>query len=221
MKLHVLILSFLLVSLGVLGQTDKYLSVMESSIDELYQTNQLKDFDPIINKFKRIGEAEAESWEPLYYAALGHVFKAFRLDNPQERDLSLNASLTLLTNASDRSPNNVEIILLEGFTNMIKIGVDPATRGQMLTPMIMASYQRAMQMDPANPRAALFMAQMQMGTAEFFGSGIAESCQLVDHAVKLYNQYERTSVIQPSWGKETAIELQKQCSEKAEAKEGK
>jgi len=57
---------------------------------------------------------------------------------------------------------------------------------------------------------------MQMGTAQFFGSGIEEACALIDSSVKLFEEFKSQNSISPSWGKGTAIEWQQRCNAQLE-----
>ncbi|UXX79153.1 hypothetical protein N7E81_17510 [Reichenbachiella carrageenanivorans] len=193
------------------AQSKKYIQTMEASIASLYQAETLTDYDPMANKFDRIGQAEGNQWEPYYYAALTHTFKAFKINDLQIKDAALDQALTALSKAGDLSENNSEIIALRGFVNMIKIGVDPATRGQSLSPKIMADFNQSLKLDPNNPRANLFMGQMLYGTAEFFGTGVDDACALVDQSIVLFESEKPASSIAPSWGKQSAYQYKKQC----------
>ncbi len=192
------------------GGGSNFEKTMGSSIQELYTIQDLDGFDKMANKFTRIGDAEKDQWLPYYYASLSFVFKAFRLEDLKVKDGVLDQALAALAKGTAIN-ENAETVALKGFINMIKIGVDPGTRGQTLSPGIYADFGRAMQMDPKNPRATLFMAQMQHGTAQFFGKGIEEACQMVDQSVVLFDSYEPSNALMPTWGRESAIQYQDIC----------
>lgn len=209
-SIHLLII---LVLTGFLAQAQnkKYIKTMEESIPSIFQVEALEGYDPLANKFDRIGQAEESEWEPFYYASLTYVFKAFRIEDLQNKDKVLDQALVSLGKASTLSENNAEILALQGFINMIKIGVDPGTRGQTLSPKIMADYSKALKIDPNNPRANLFMGQMLYGTAQFFGTGVEDACALVDKSLMLFETKEPNSTIAPSWGLVPAQQYKKQC----------
>ena len=188
-----------------------YEKTMGKTIGEMYATNDLAAFDQVANKFARIGDAEKSEWLPYYYGALTYTFKAFRINDLQEKDAVLDQALVVLDKAYAIEANNSEVISLHGFINMIKIGVDPGTRGQSLSPGIYADFGKAMKLDPKNPRATLFMAQMQYGTAQFFGSGVEEACQMVESSIVLFESTEGEESLMPSWGKDSAFEYRNMC----------
>ncbi|WP_422359728.1 hypothetical protein [Reichenbachiella sp.] len=193
------------------GQNKKYIKTMEASIPGIFQAESLEALDASANKFDRIGQAESSEWEPYYYASLSYVFKAFKIDDLQTKDKALDQALVSLSKASTLSENNSELIALQGFINMIKIGVDPGTRGQTLSPKIMADFGKAMELNPNNPRANLFMGQMLFGTAQFFGTGVGDACALVDKSIALFESEKPESSIAPSWGIYSAKQYKQQC----------
>ena len=211
---------FFLLATASFAQSPKYIETMEKTIADLYAAQAPDSFNPIINKLTRIGQAEKTQWEPYYYASLANVFKAFRIQDLEAKDAVLDQAHVALKQAAELSENNVEIVLFEGFINMIKIGVDPATRGQSLSPGIMAAFGKAMKMDPDNPRATLFMGQMQYGAAQFFGSGTEVPCGLVNQSLELFDSYRPTSTIAPAWGRASALDYQTICNAPAETTEG-
>lgn len=214
MKNLLLLLALIYSTTSFAGGGASFEKTMVSSIEELYANENLEGFDIMANKFSRIGDAEKDQWLPYYYASLSYVFKAFRIEDLKAKDVVLDQALGSLEKASNID-NNVETVAMQGFINMIKIGVDPATRGQTLSPGIYADFGKAIQMDNKNPRAVLFMAQMQFGTAQFFGKGLAEACDMVEQSVVLFDTYEPSNAMMPMWGKPSALQYQGMCSEKA------
>ncbi|HAZ26352.1 MAG TPA: hypothetical protein DCY95_18715, partial [Algoriphagus sp.] len=73
--------------------------------------------------------------------------------------------------AEKLAPANSEVTALKGYAIMGKISLDPASRGQNLSPQAMQLFGKAINLDRENPRALYLMAQMEYGMAQFFGSG--------------------------------------------------
>lgn len=218
MKSIYILLTFVIATTLANAQNKKYVQSMESSIPSIFQAESVEALDATANKFDRIGQAESDQWEPYYYASLTHTFKAFRIDDLLAKDEVLDQALVSLGKAASLSEDNSEIIALRGFINMIKIGIDPGTRGQTLSPKIMADYRRALKLDPNNPRANLFMGQMLYGSAQFFGTGVEDACAMVDKSIALFESEKPASSIAPSWGLYSANQYKQQC-ETALAKE--
>ena len=95
---------------------------------------------------------------------------------------------------------------------MMRINVDPAVRGQEYSMKSVAFLQQANQLDNNNPRAILMLGQMQFGTAQFFGSGVEEACEMFARSKELFDlELDEDRGIQPSWGRPNAAAMLKNC----------
>lgn len=204
------ILSFLLLSFTKGG----YKSAMESTLTEMHKAQMLIDIQGVANKFDRIGAAEKDKWLPYYYSAYCYVMMT-----TQEKDLTKwdgyldTADKTLDKVVKLKNADMVEILALKGFSNMMRISVDPATRGQEYSMKSASFLQQAHQLDNENPRVNLMMAQMLFGTAQFFGSGTEDACQKFMDSKSLFEKEETDGRgLLPSWGKPQVESMLKQCA---------
>jgi hypothetical protein len=201
----------LLVSL-IANASDKYTESMQKNIQVVYAANTIEEIQAAVNAFERIGEAEKSKWEPHYYAAYGYLMIALREKETQKKDSWLDQSLKSVEKAKAVSSNESETIALEGFVHMIRVTVDPASRGQQYSGMAMQSFGRAISLNPQNPRALVLMAQMQYGTAQFFGSSTDEACGTLKRALELFDTPTASdNPLAPIWGKQMADNMKPQC----------
>ena len=94
---------------------------------------------------------------------------------------------------------------------MIRVTVDPGTRGQQYSGMAFQTYSKALGMNPENPRTLAFMAQMQMGMANFMGSPTTDACATVKKSLEKFTTYKSENPLAPQWGKGMSDGLVKQC----------
>ena len=193
-----------------------YEKAMKSNLQSLYAAREAGEFDAIANKFIRIAEAEKNKWMPYYYASLAHIWKSFRVEDSETKDELLNQAFNHLYSASAIEEQNAEILALEGFIHMLRISIDPGTRGQSITPKAFSAFGKALKLEPQNPRALLFNGQMQHGMAKFFGAGMDEACMNISLAVEAFEQSKSNDDLAPSWGRGTATEWKSKCQEKVE-----
>lgn len=151
-----------------------YEAAMQKQIIAMNSIPNLESAQEVTNGFLRIAEAKNEEWLPLYYAAYNQTIAAFRFD--VDKDSYFDQALELVKKADGIARNNSEITALKGFVLMGKLSVDPGSRGQSLSPEIMQTYGKAINLDRENPRAVTLMAQMELGMAQFFGSGPEKAC---------------------------------------------
>ena len=185
---------------------------MKSTLDEMNKIENLTDLVAIANKFDRIGAAEKDQWLPYYYSAYCYILMTTQEPDITKWDDYLNTADINISKSEKLNPDMVEILALKGFSSMMRINVDPAVRGQEFAMKSVEYLQQANQIDDENPRVILMMAQMQYGTAQFFGSDTAPICNEFKKAVKLFEQQSNDAdSILPSWGKPQAQSMVKNC----------
>jgi tetratricopeptide (TPR) repeat protein len=190
---------------------DKYTETMQKNIETVYTAQNISDIQNAVNAFERIGDAEKTKWEPFYYASFGYVMMANKEKEANAKDNYLDLALKSLDRAKSIQANDSEITALEGFIHMIRVTVDPASRGQQYSGMAFQAYGKALAMNPENPRALSLMAQMQYGTAQFFGSPTTEACATLNKALEKFDTFKSDNVLAPTWGRRMAEGLKTQC----------
>jgi hypothetical protein len=195
----------------LLFANDKYEQVMQTNIQSIYKAQTAEEMQQSINIFERIGAAEKSKWEPFYYASFGYIMMATREEDGAKRDVLLDKATQVLEKASAIQKNDSEIIALEGFIYMMRVTVDPATRGQQYSGLAMQTFGKALGLNPNNPRAMALMAQMEFGTAQFFKSPTTSACEKATNAIAMFDATSSVGPLAPRWGKETAMQVAKQC----------
>lgn len=201
----------LLASRTAFADGDKYIETMQKNIDAVYNAPSIADLQNAVNAFERIGEAEKTKWEPFYYASFGYVMMATREKESTVKDTYLDLAIQAIDKAKALQPNESEIIALEGFVHMIRVTVDPASRGQQYSGMAFQSFGKAVAINPENPRALSLLAQMQYGTAQFFGSPTTEACGTLAKALEKFDAFKSDNALAPKWGKGMAEGLKNKC----------
>ena len=209
MKTIIVILT--LISSMAFANDDKYSEQMSKNIEAVYKAQTNEQFQQAINAFERIGNAEKTKWEPFYYAAFGYLMQATREQDGGKKDQFLDLAASSLDKAKAVKESESEIIALEGFIHMIRLTVDPATRGPQYSGMAMQSFGKAIGLNPENPRALVFMAQMQYGSAEFFKSPTTEACATLARSLEKFASFKTDNPLAPRWGKGMAEGMKEQC----------
>ena len=211
MKTTILFLAIALSMSTAMADDSRYTESMTKNIELVYKAGTNEELLQAVNAFDRIGGAEKTKWEPFYYAAFGYVLMANRESEPLKKDSYLDQAKVAIDKATAVRQNDSEIVALDGFINMIRVTVDPASRGQKYSGIAMQSFDQAIALNPENPRALALMAQMQFGTARFFKGSTAEACATTTKAMEKFSTYKSENALAPSWGKGMAEGLLKQC----------
>jgi tetratricopeptide (TPR) repeat protein len=209
-KLSLSLMLFLVLSSAV-GGDGKFVEAMKKNIQLVYEAKEISQFQEAVNSFQRIASAEKNRWEPFYYIAFGNVMMANFEQDGAGKDRYLDEAVKALTQAQALAPEESEISALEGFIHMIRLTVDPQTRGMVHAPQAMQAYEKALKQNSQNPRAFALLAQMQFGTAKFFNSSTAEACANNSKAIELLDSYKSDNELAPSWGRRMAEGLTEAC----------
>jgi tetratricopeptide (TPR) repeat protein len=189
----------------------KYVEAMKKNIDAVYKAQSIEELQASVNAFQRIAEAEKTKWEPNYYAGFGSILMATRENDGAKKDAYLDRAMEFIKRCKEIAPEDSEIITLEGFVYTIRVTVDPATRGPQFAGLAMQTFGKAISINPDNPRALSMLAQMQYGTAQFFGSSTAEACGTLDKSLEKFATFKSENPLAPVWGKQGAEGLKGQC----------
>ena len=148
----------------------RYVEAMQKSIQSVYRAKSIDELQTAVNSLERIASAEKVKWEPYYYISFAFILMANREQEPARKDAYLDQANAAIEKASAINANESEIVALIGFIHMIRVTVDPASRGAQYSGLAMQAFGKATALNPENPRALALTAQMQHGTAKFFGS---------------------------------------------------
>jgi hypothetical protein len=211
MKNSTLLLVLILSVQGVFANDGRYYETMQKNILAVYTAQNISDLQNTVNSLERIGQAEKTKWEPYYYESFGYIMMSNKEQDNLKKDQYLDQASASLEKAKAILAEDSEIIALEGFISMMRISVDPAARGSKYSTLAMQAYGKAMALNPENPRAIALMAQMQWGTAKFFGAPITDACNLAGKAEEKFATYKSENPLAPQWGKEMNAGLKSQC----------
>lgn len=190
-----------------------YENAMKKQVSAMKTIRTLEESQAVTNAFLRIAEAKPEEWLPLYYAAYLQTTAVFRFE--VNKDQYLDQAMALIQKAEKIAVDNSEVTAMKGYVVMGKISLDPASRGQSMSPQAMQLFGKAINLDRENPRALMLMSQMEQGMAQFFGSGPEKACGLARNAIVLYGKEEAKvgeGYILPTWGKGQAEQVASACN---------
>jgi hypothetical protein len=201
----------ILFSISAVACANDYLESMQKGIDAVYQASDIPQLQQAVNTLERIGAAENTKWEPQYYAAFGYLMMVNHEKDAAKKDAYLDRAMTAIEKANALAPVESEIIALEGFVYMLRVTVDPGSRGPEFAPRALQTFGKASALNPGNPRALALMAQMQYGSAQFFGTSTADACALVERSLETFDAFKSQNPLAPRWGKRMADALRQQC----------
>lgn len=152
------------------------------------------------NQFERLANFRKTDWLPLYYHALCLIQYSWAA-SPADRETALKAAETSIKSAQALSADNCELVALEGYLYQGMIMINPMTNGAVYGPKSAMTLQKAMQLDPNNPRPPYLLGQNIYFTPEMYGGGMERARPYLEKAKALFDTFKPASDLHPNWGK--------------------
>jgi len=177
---------------------------------ELWSNNQQ---DEALNMFERIANAEPENWIPGYYVAQINILKSWGVKDETVLKAQLDKAQEYLNTLIALEPDNAELLVLQAQVYTNWIAYDGMTYGMKYSAKVSELYNKALELDPQNPRVVLSKAEWDMGSARYFGKDATPHCKKVKEAVQLFDSYQVAGEFYPDWGREHAKEVMASCNQ--------
>ena len=198
-----LIVTLVLVSLfGTAYSGEAYEKAMHESIDQLFQAKSVPEYVEVANQFERISILEKGEWLPLYYASFAYIMISITETENAKKDQYLDQAQKYLDQAMVIDPKESELHMLQGFLYPSRINVDPMNRGMTYIGKMNNSLDKALELNPDNPRVYYLRATMMHHTPEAYGGGASKALPLYLAADEKFKKFIPKTAISPNWGKE-------------------
>lgn len=208
-----LLLPFMLVwAVAVHAQSEKYAAAMKTNLSKFDSAKTIADFENIAAVFTRIGDAEKAQWLPYYWSGVALSSMGW-IDQKGDKDILAGRIIALCEKAEALTSDSAarsEILSLRNMAATQQMLVDPQTRFMSYGKQAADYLQKAMQLNPNNPRLYYLQGMSVFNTPEQFGGGKQKAKPVFQKAVDLYKA-EQVKPLHPHWGEEQAIQMLAQC----------
>ena len=181
---------------------ETYRKAMGQSIEKMFQAKTIPEYVEVANQFERISNIEKKEWLPMYYASFSYIMISFQESENAKKDQYLDQAQKYLDQAMLIDCNESELHLLQGFLYPARINIDPMARGMLYMADLNKSLDKALALNPDNPRVYYLKASMALHTPEAFGGGASKALPLFWMADEKFKIFVPKTSISPNWGKE-------------------
>jgi tetratricopeptide (TPR) repeat protein len=209
--LKLVLLSFIIMFAAKAQNADKFNAAMKKGLILLDSAQTSEQFTDCANYFERIANIEQKQWLAQYYVSYSNIMAAITSTGTKEvKDALYDKALNYATKADALTPDNSEVYVLKGYATFMKMSVDPQVRAMSMIPQAGVLLQKAITLNPENPRAYLVLGQDTFYTPEAFGGGKAKAKPFLATGADKYAK-ENVKGLEPGWGKGRCAALLKQC----------
>lgn len=207
---NLMIILLMCLSLTSFAQ-DRYETAMLAALKVADTVNSPSGLLAIGNRFERIAAAEKDKWLPYYYSSMMHVRQIFMMQDKSQADPLIDKAEALALMADSLSPLNSEVSCLKSMIASCRLTVDPMSRYMTYGTISSREIDNGISQDPSNPRPHLLRGQGLKYTPEQFGGGCTNALPHLEEAIRKFDSFKPGSDLHPSWGKNLAENLIKEC----------
>lgn len=189
---------------------EKYIAAMKKNMIQMDSMKTVDDMVDLTNTFIRIANAEKDKWLPYYYASQLCVLSSFTDSVNSKKDEYLDEADKFLAIADSLQPNESEIYVLKGFICQARLQVDPMSRYMKYGFQMNENFEKAIALDPANPRPEYLKGVTLFYTPEQFGGGAKAAKPVLETSLKKFNEFVPKNELMPHWGKQQVEDFLKQ-----------
>ena len=205
MKNLLVIFITVLLSTSIFAQSEKYTKAMTSGLEQLASAKDADGFQKAANTFERIANVEKKEWLPSYYQAQCHMQLA--VDLMQKKQLSdclahVEKAQSAIDKAKEIAPEESEVWAMQGYIYQGRIWENPMTKGAEFSPLSHQALDKAISLNPENPRAFFLKGQNVLFTPVFYGGGAETALPLLQKANEKFANFKPESPLHPTWGAE-------------------
>ncbi|MFK7060376.1 hypothetical protein V3Q90_09635 [Flavobacterium oreochromis] len=161
--------------------------------------------------FERIASAEKTQWLPDYYVALINCTEAFNPLNKEQVTVLIDKAQLALESAKIKNNKSEEINILQALIYTVTLIQDPINNSIKYSPLVMTEYQKALAINPNNPRAVFGKAEFELGSAKWTGIDTKPLCAEIYRSLELFTNFKPESSFHPKWGFERAKQVAATC----------
>lgn len=183
------------------GDIQKGINILDTMKTE--KTNQ-----QVVAHFEKIA-VNSTNWEAQYYAAYSNLLLGIGKKDQESKDELFSKALIFIKKADSLNINNSETTTLKGYIIFMQMSVYPQQRAMNMIPEANALFEKAIALNPENPRPYLLKGVSLFYVPGMFG-GDKEQAKVVLTTAKAKFEKYTTKNLQPNWGKNKVEELLKQ-----------
>lgn len=203
MKNLIIVLVFTFTSFSLFAQSEKYISAMQDNLSKVSYNASPDELMQIGNTFERIGAAEKEEWLPSYYASLMYMYVAQKsMKDSDKLSMAVDKAWENIEKTEAISGEHDEVLALKAYVYFGYIWKNPMINGARYSKKAYSLLEKAMELNPNNPRPYYLKGQNTFYTPSMWGGGAENAKPLLLTAKEKFDTFEKTDALMPQWGEE-------------------
>jgi len=186
---------------------------LAATVALLDKASTVKDYEALSARFIQAGNAQKTNWLPFYYAALCNAKIGFLLQDDGERIEPFSNEgehygklAQELLKAGGSKADLSELYTVMSMIYRTKVFINPMTYGRKYGPTSQRYLDKALELNPDNPRALYVQAWVKYYTPKMWGGNKDQAKALLESALQQLAA-QKAGGVQPHWGREESEEM--------------
>lgn len=175
-------------------------AALQQVLSKVKEEKEMSGLYNHVNTLKRLSAMCPGQWLPDYYIAYFDLKLVLSKATDKPADLLQEVSEKLTALKSNAQANASEVATLEGYYYYAMIAQDPAVNGQKYYREVMNGYEKAIRLDPSNPRPQLQLAIFQHRMAAFMKQPDDGFCDKLQQLEQTFRDFRPAGATAPDWG---------------------
>lgn len=205
-----LLLTALFAIVAFVSKGQDYNSDLSTLVDSLRTPKP--NYLLLASQFQSLAEGNTDRWEASYYFVYSTIMQAYG-ENGEKIDQLLDSVEPVLAQLEAKMPKESEFLVLEAMLNQARIKVSPMSRGMKYSQKYNELLEKAIALNPENPRAYLIKGLGIINMPAMFGGGKKNAKPQFEIAMQKFGSFVAPSPLFPSWGKELNQKMLDVCSQ--------
>ncbi|WP_267739567.1 tetratricopeptide repeat protein [Myroides injenensis] len=199
------VLCFIVFGMPCMAQS-KYELGMQKAMQE-WQSGNSKNAKAVL---ERVAVLDKDNWIPMYYKVFIDITNGF--NNPDNVEIVEIIENNRLIIERWLDIGGDEWYVLKGMNETLELLTDPMNKGMQQTPIITKAFEKAISLNPKNPRALYSLASFYINSAKFMKVDTTYYCEMLHKSIDLFDLQGSDIPFYPSWGKEWAVNTKSKCA---------
>lgn len=186
---------------------------LSAALEKAKTVKSENDLQNSINEIKRIELLDKNYWLPSYYVSYLEATQSFYTSPDKKDALLADVKERIEKLLNNGSADKSEVYTLLGYYNYAKIVQDPKKNGQIYYKDVVTNYQKAISINPNNPRPNYLLDLFEDRMNSFMGKKDPELCNKMQKDKKLFEGFTPADKNAPNWGEKEVIAKLQKCAE--------
>lgn len=208
MKTMKILVAMAILLAGFTAKGQDYQSDMDTLVKQI--NSPAPNYALLATQFQNMAQANPDTWEASYYFVYCTTMQAFG-EKGEKIDQLLDTAEPVILTLKKKNPTESEFYVLEAMVNMARIAVSPMARGMKYSQKYNELLEKALALNPENPRALLIKGMGVLNMPAMFGGGKDKAKPLFVSAKEKFEKASVPTALYPSWGKYWNLKMVAVC----------